>query len=118
MRLFEKVSKYADDSSIILPTRATDGSGGYDFRASEDIVLPAFSAQMQALSKLYSINEHAPWDDPMGLEEVAEMTKGNRPTLVPTGIKCCIPKNEYLQLSVRSSGPLKTWTILGNGVGK
>lgn len=117
MRLFEKVSKYANDDSIILPTRATDGSGGYDFRTSEDIILPSYSGQMNALAKLYAANDHAPWEEPMGLDEVAEMTKGNRPTLVPTGIKCNIPKNEYLQLSVRSSGPLKTWIILGNGIG-
>ena len=38
-------------------------------------------------------------------------------TLVPTGIKCKMPEDYYLQLSVRSSLPLKHWLILGNGVG-
>jgi dUTP pyrophosphatase len=28
-----------------------------------------------------------------------------------------MPRDEFLQLSVRSSGPLKHWLILGNGVG-
>ena len=40
-----------------------------------------------------------------------------KPTLVPTGIKCKIPNNFYLELSVRSSCPLKHWLILANGVG-
>ena len=38
-------------------------------------------------------------------------------TLVPTGIKCKLPNYCYLQLSVRSSLPLRHWLILGNGVG-
>ena len=40
-----------------------------------------------------------------------------KPTLVPTGIKCEMPQNMYLELSVRSSCPLKHWLILANGVG-
>ena len=40
-----------------------------------------------------------------------------RPTLVPTGIKCEMPEGFYLELSVRSSCPLKHWLILANGVG-
>ena len=48
-----------------------------------------------------------------------ELTKqsGFRPTLVPTGVKCKIPEGYYLQLSVRSSTPLKTWLVLANSVG-
>ena len=40
-----------------------------------------------------------------------------KPTLVPTGIKCELNDNTYLELSVRSSCPLKYWLILANGVG-
>lgn len=40
-----------------------------------------------------------------------------RPTLVPTGMKCKLDPGTYLELSVRSSSPLKYWLILANGVG-
>ena len=42
---------------------------------------------------------------------------GVKPTLVPTGMKCKLAKNEYLELSVRSSTPLKHWLIMANSVG-
>jgi dUTP pyrophosphatase len=32
-------------------------------------------------------------------------------------MKCKLADNEYLELSVRSSSPLKYWIILANGVG-
>ena len=53
------------------------------------------------------------------LETIAQLTKvtGAKPTLVPTGIKCEMPGDCYLELSVRSSCPLKHWLILANGVG-
>lgn len=117
MRLFEKVSKYADDSSITLPTRATDCSAGYDFRAAEDIIIPSCARLLKQINLNASTDERCPWDDPYTMEQVEAKTKGYRPTLVPTGIKCSMPRDEFLQLSVRSSGPLKHWLILGNGVG-
>ena len=40
-----------------------------------------------------------------------------KPVLVPTGIKAYMPKNEFLMLVNRSSGPLKRRLILPNGVG-
>lgn len=53
------------------------------------------------------------------LEGVSALTKkySLKPTLVPTGVKAYIPQSQYLQLSVRSSCPLKNWLILANGVG-
>ena len=53
------------------------------------------------------------------LEEMAAFTKNNsiKPTLVPTGVKCQLEPDCYLELSVRSSTPLKYWLILANGVG-
>ena len=38
-------------------------------------------------------------------------------TLVPTGIKCKLDPGTYLELSVRSSTPLKSGLMLANGVG-
>ena len=117
MRVFEKVSRFSEDSSITLPTRATFSSAGYDFRAAEDIVIPSIDTLKRQLNLNAQADERCPWDDPYSMNEVAELTKGYRPTLIPTGIKCWMPKNEFLQLSVRSSGPLKHWIILANGVG-
>ena len=56
---------------------------------------------------------------PMDLTEIAEVTKATlvRPTLVPTGVKCYLDPGTYLELSVRSSSPLKYWLVLANGVG-
>ena len=53
------------------------------------------------------------------LSDMQKLTKehGIKPTLVPTGIKAQIDKGFYLQLSVRSSCPLKSWIILANGQG-
>lgn len=36
---------------------------------------------------------------------------------VPTGIKCCFPKDEFLMLVARSSLPIKKTLMLPNGVG-
>ena len=115
MTNFEIVSKYAG-AGISLPTRATAHSAGYDFAAAEDIIIPSYR---WISKKLY-------WDSPVNnnqssltLDEVANFTKAAncRVTLVPTGIKCQLEPNQYLELSVRSSTPLKHWLILGNGVG-
>ena len=57
--------------------------------------------------------------NPLSLDEVADITKENKAkvTLVSTGMKCYMEPGQYLQLSVRSSTPLKHWLILANGVG-
>ena len=53
------------------------------------------------------------------LDEIANITKTlkTKPTLVSTGMKCKLEPGTYLELSVRSSCPLKHWLILANGVG-
>jgi dUTPase len=50
---------------------------------------------------------------------MAAITKATKakPTLVPTGMKCKLEPDTYLELSVRSSCPLKHWLILANSVG-
>lgn len=107
---FEKVKRFAD-SDINLPYRATKYSAGYDFEVAEDTVVPsAFISLERIAAEPYNIIE---------LSDMEQLTKatGIRPTLVPTGIKCKLEDNKYLQLSVRSSFPLKSWLILANGVG-
>ena len=50
---------------------------------------------------------------------MAKITKGLnlKPTLVPTGMKCHMEDGQFLELSVRSSLPLKHWIIMANSVG-
>lgn len=117
---FEKVKRFRD-SDLPLPVRKTRHSAGYDFVVAEDIVIPAYDELWKEL-----IDEAYPWEalreeclDVKTLDEVAELTKKTKakPTLVPTGIKAYLDDGKYLELSVRSSCPLKYWLMLANGVG-
>lgn len=113
---FEIVSKYAD-VNLHLPERKTKGSAGYDFQVAEDIIIPSYDdARREMIHNFYKmdINKLV-----LTLDEAAHLTKNAqvRPILVPTGVKCQIPEDMYLELSVRSSCPLKYWLILANGVG-
>lgn len=119
MAQFEKVSKFAE-VDINLPQRKTANSAGYDMEVAEDIVIPSFF-------RLYSMMNECPITDngkiiskgTVDLDEVARITKSlkAKPTLVSTGMKCQLDPDTYLELSVRSSCPLKYWLILANGVG-
>ena len=113
---FEVVSRFAD-AGLNLPERKTEYSAGYDLIAAEDVVIPSMfnmvDEVMENLTFEIKPNEY------LTLETMAELTKQAhyRPTLVSTGMKCKIPDGYYLELSVRSSTPLKHWIILANGVG-
>lgn len=112
MTKFKKVSRFAD-VDLALPTRKTPNSAGYDFVVAEDVMVPSYTRQLLNMAKLgqegYTYT----------LEAVARMTKESKskPTLVSTGMKCYLEPNQYLELSVRSSTPLKYWLVLANGVG-
>lgn len=112
---FEIVSKYAD-AGLNLPSRKTACSAGYDFEVAEDTLIPSIRDHHSNLWREYG---RAELTQPLTLQEVAALTKytGAKPTLVPTGVKCEIDDNCYLELSVRSSCPLKHWLVLANGVG-
>lgn len=122
---FEKISKYAEDSAVIVPFRKTAQSAGYDFYAAEDTVIPSYCGDdmwdnlAEVIGKEFKTMEEFQNSLPLGLNQVADFIKkaNAKVTLVPTGIKCKIPDGHYLQLSVRSSLPLKHWLILANGVG-
>jgi dUTP pyrophosphatase len=125
---FEKISKYADDEGIIIPTRKTAKSAGYDFCVAEDTVVPSWSSAIEAdfanelakdLSKYYGSFEEFVKSLPYDLNTTATLVKkyGHKVTLVPTGIKAYMPDDWYLQLSVRSSLSNKHWLLLANGTG-
>lgn len=112
---FEFVSDYAEQE-INLPQRKTQSSAGYDFEIAEDIIIPSYQKLM---NKLVNATQNCNIEGYLTLNEIARITKDFRakPTLVPTGVKCKMPSNMYLELSVRSSCPLKHWLLLANGVG-
>lgn len=123
---FEKVSKYAE-VDINLPQRKTAYSAGYDFEVAEDIVIPSYDNLCKQLER-EAFKDTEFMDilfDPSKLKivytlaEIADLTKLTKakPTLIPTGIKCALEPDMYLELSVRSSCPLKHWLVLANSVG-
>ena len=121
MAKFEKVSKY-NEVDINLPHRKTTQSAGYDFEVAEDIIIPSYDRYHgNMIDYIYSGDTcYSPGIRPAyELTELAAITKATKakPTLVPTGIKCKLEPDTYLELSVRSSCPLKYWLILANGVG-
>ena len=114
MAIFEKVSKYTD-ADIAMPVRKTSQSAGYDLVAAEDYIIPSVFQLAAEAEGLWSVSE----DEFVTLEQMNNFTKATkyRPTLVSTGMKCKLDPGTFLQLSVRSSSPLKYWLMLANGVG-
>ena len=119
---FETIEKYKGEEELLLPKRATTASAGYDFVVAEDTVVPSY---LNHINKINRDIDKIMWEnvpvpcEPYDLKNIALATKimNTKPTLVPTGVKAFIPNKLYLQLSVRSSCPLKSWLILANGVG-
>ena len=124
MAYFEKVSKFAD-VDINLPQRKTAESAGYDMEVAEDIVIPSYLSlynhMLQEVADIFPAegSEIAVEIRALTLDEMAALTKRtkDKPTLVSTGMKCKLDPGTYLELSVRSSCPLKYWLILANSVG-
>ena len=120
MARFEKVSRFAD-VDINLPQRKTVDSAGYDMEVAEDIVIPSYfnlymTMKEESMRDGVGVLTSTPTFD---LDSLAAITKRlkTKPTLVSTGMKCKLEPGTYLELSVRSSCPLKYWLILGNSVG-
>lgn len=119
---FEKVSRF-NDIDLPMPTRATAKSAGYDFVVAEDTVIPPISfITTKIQDHLFENNRHEDYYgfiDPLTLDDMSSLTKElkSKITLVSTGMKCYLNPGQYLELSVRSSTPLKHWLICGNSVG-
>lgn len=112
MARFYPVQKHPDAN---LPKRKTAKSAGYDFEVVEDTLIPAYHHKINNILETSGIKKYEVVDLPT-LAEGVKNAKA-KVTLVPTGIKCELDNDQYLELSVRSSCPLKHWLILGNGVG-
>ena len=123
MAKFEKVNRFKE-IDINLPVRKTADSAGYDMEVAEDIVIPSSLTWQRVLAEeAADIFANEDGHDfvlrALTLDEMASLTKRTKakPTLVSTGMKCKLDPGTYLELSVRSSCPLKYWLILGNSVG-
>lgn len=123
MAKFEIVSRF-QHADLALPERKTAGAAGYDLAAAENIIIPPAKQLIEALQEEAEIyaekgNLYTRLDDYLTLEELCHITKSinAKPTLVSTGVKCQLDPGTYLELSVRSSTPLKYWLIMVNGVG-
>ena len=114
MAKFEKVSKYAN-ADLAMPVRKTAMSAGYDLVSAEDYIIPSVWQLMDEAQRVWDVDE----DEFITMEQMAHFTKqfNYKPTLVSTGMKCQLDKDTFLQLSVRSSSPLKYWLMMANGVG-
>ena len=114
MAIFEKVSKYAD-VDIAMPVRKTEFSAGYDMVAAEDYIIPSLWQMVPEALEVWPV----PNDEFVTMEMMSKFTKetGFKPILVSTGMKCKLDPGTWLQLSVRSSSPLKYWLMMGNGIG-
>lgn len=112
---FEKVSCFKD-VEFAMPCRKTAQSAGYDMVVAEDVIIPSYNSLMADLDCYFYDNNIEP---PVSLEQMAKATKITKakPTLVSTGVKAKIPEGYYLQLSVRSSCPLKYWLVMANSNG-
>lgn len=117
MAIFEKITQYAD-ADLPMPQRATAGAAGYDFAVAEDTIIPPYNDLISKLALRSNLDNTEEFYY-ITLDEIATLTKETKckPTLVPTGMKCKLDAGTYLELSVRSSCPLKHWLILANGVG-
>lgn len=114
MAKFEKVNKYVDQE-IEMPKRKTEFSAGYDMVAAEDYIIPSVWQMVMEASEMIEIESN----EYLTMEDMAKLTKelGYKPTLVSTGMKCKLDPGTFLQLSVRSSSPLKYWLMMANSVG-
>ena len=112
---FETVSRFENSDYYLIPTRKTEASAGYDMYVAEEIVVPSWADLFTKMENAYAYDLMTA----RSLEEMANITKELKckPTLVSTGVKCQLEPDTYLELSVRSSTPLKYWLVLANSVG-
>ena len=97
-REFQIVSSYENDA--IIPKRQTKDSMAYDFHALEDTIIPPFYKKRKL------------WEFLLGLPNTV-----NKPTLVKTGIRCKMLKDDCLELVIRSSMAYKNQIFMANSIG-
>lgn len=134
MAKFEVVSRFAD-AGLVVPSRGTAESAGYDLCVAEDIIIPPYEDCVKALA--YASFVSCPPEEiesywttinlggldvqtaALTLDKLAALTKSTqiKPTLVSIGMKCKLDPDEFLGIVARSSTPLKYWIIVANAPG-
>lgn len=102
--------KYIDNAELLLPTRATERSAGYDIRAAEEITI-------YPLSQIISEKEFP--SGPITIDTAKSLYKGVS-TLVPTGVRLDLDMfvdNEWVSLRARSGIAHGTLLFITNSVG-
>lgn len=89
------VAKGWEDKNISLPQRSTEFSAGYDIEAAEDVIVPS-------IWKMFLHRN--------------EYTSNPKPTMVHTGVKVYMNKNEVLEIFPRSSNAVKRFLSMPNSV--
>lgn len=98
-----EICKGYEDKGLILPTRSTKNSVGYDIHAPEDIVIPSIWKTVFENVKIFL----------SGKKDFLEIT----PTKVLTGIKAYFQEDEVMIIANRSSGPSKMGLVMANSIG-
>lgn len=114
MAKFEKVKDFTT-VDFAMPARKTENAAGYDMVVAEDTIVPSLP-----ISFNYWFKDGEKLDDIYTLPEVKGLMKKMeifKPILVPSGVKCKLAPNQYLELTVRSSTPLNYGLIMANGKG-
>ena len=102
-----------------IPEYQTEQSAGADFFCAEEVVIPSIWKYLWRIFKtdlelkLFPTNSNIVND----IEEVDKISKHFSPTIVHTGVKACMERDEVLELYNRSSNPKQLGLILANSVG-
>lgn len=139
IRGFQKISKY-DKEDLQMPIRKTKFSAGYDIAVAETVRIEPIgkitnellkviqdSISEEQIEELNRLNETNPIEAArlytsiitLDLDSIKKVMKetGLKPTLLPTGMKAYMQKDEVLELFIRSSAPLNSFIIMANSTG-
>ncbi|MEG2348770.1 MAG: dUTP diphosphatase [Clostridia bacterium] len=98
-----EICKNYDSKDIILPSRSTKNSVGYDIYAYQDIIIPSIWKSVFANFHLFNRKKG----------DLLEI----KPTKILTGIKAYFLEDEVMILANRSSGPSKVGLVMANSIG-
>lgn len=100
-RYFDVVKGY-EDKGVNLPERSTVGSAGYDIEAAETVVVPSIWRVLLS---------------PRNIRRGRADNNLLKPTVIPTGVKAYMEKDEVLEVHVRSSTGIKKLLNMPNSTG-
>lgn len=109
--------KFTAKNGAQLPCRATKGSAGYDFYATENATIPSvWDKFFGYLSATVSKDGEAE-DISDTINKLSNFISSITPTIIETNIAAEMPENVYMQLCPRSGLSIKNTLIMPNSVG-